>query len=203
MGQNIYIVFSATPNRVGKLVRRVTKEEFNHASIALDENLTRMYGFARRYYRTPLYGGFVRESLSRYCQNGQASHIRVCKLPVTLEQYHRLEQLLTKMENDGDHYLYNHLSALGAVVHRRVPAKDAYTCIEFCVDILHKLGVDIDPNKHYTVCQVEQMLLPYSVYCGPIPQGDYDADFYAKRPVPYPVYTTLRDMFKLLPRLGK
>ena len=203
MEHNIYIVFSATPNRVGKMVRRVTKEEFNHASIALDADLSRMYGFARRYYRTPLYGGFVRESLSRYHQEGQASIIRICKIPVTEEQYNGLEQLLTKMENDRDHYLYNHLSALGAVVHRRVYAKDAYTCIEFCVDILHKLGVDIDPKLHYTICQVAQMLLPYSVYYGPIPQGDYDTDFYAKRPVPLPVCTTLRDMFKLLPRLGK
>lgn len=203
MENNIYIVFSATPNRVGRLVRKVTGEEFNHASIALDENLSRMYGFARRYYRTPLYGGFVRESLSRYHQNGRASRIRVCKLPVTQMQYDTLEQLLSKMELDGEHYLYNHLSALGAVVHRRIHAKDAYTCIEFCVDILHKLGVDIDPGKHYTICQVEQMLLPYSVYCGPIPDGDYDADFYAKRPVPYPICTTVRDVFRVLPRLGK
>ncbi len=199
----IYVVFSSTPNRMGRMIRRVTKEEYNHASIALDSDLTRMYSFARRYYQTPLYGGFVRESLSRYHQNGQASRIRVCKLPVTPEQYHALEQLLTKMERDSAHYLYNHVSALGAVVHRRVHAKDACTCIEFCVDILHKLGVDIDPGKHYTVCQVEQMLLPYCVYCGAIPDGDYDAEFYAKHPVPYPLCTTVRDMFKVLPRLGK
>ncbi len=198
----IYIVFSSTPNRVGRLVRKFTREEFNHASIALDQNLTQMYGFARRFYRTPLYGGFVKESLSRYHQNGQASHICVCKIPVTAEQYKELEQLLTKMENDSDHYLYNHLSALGAVMHRRVYVKDAYTCIEFCVDILHKLGVDIDPKQHYTICQVAQMLLPYSIYEGSMPEGNYDAEFYAKRPVPHPLFTTLRDMLKLLPRLG-
>ena len=28
-------------------------------------------------------------------------------------------------------------------------------------------------------------------------------DFYAKKPVPHPFFTTLRDMGKLIPRLGK
>jgi hypothetical protein len=66
--QYVYIVFSSTPYRIGKFIRRLTREAYNHVSIALDPDLTKMYGFARRYYRTPFYGGFVRESLSRYHQ---------------------------------------------------------------------------------------------------------------------------------------
>lgn len=200
---SIYVVFSSTPNRIGRMIRRVTKEEYNHASIALDSDLTRMYSFARRYYRTPLYGGFVRESRSRYHQEGQASIIRICKIPVTEEQYKNLEQLLGEMEENHMQYLYNHLSALFAVFHKRIRAKDAYTCIEFCIRILHSVGVDVDPSKHYTVCQLEQMLRPLAVYTGPIPAGEYDAAFYATHPVPYPFCTTVRDMFRVLPRLGK
>lgn len=198
----VYIVFSSTHNRVGQLVRRVTGEVYNHASIALDGELSRMYGFARRFYRTPLYGGFVKESLSRYHQNGKAANIRICKLPVTREQYETLEKLLADMFENREHYLYNHLSALGAMVHRRVKAKDAYTCIEFCVGILHSLGIDVDPERYWSVGQVEQLLRPYAIYTGPIPEGAYDAEFYNKRPVPCPLWITLRDMFKLLPRLG-
>lgn len=198
----IYIVFSSTHNRIGRMVRKITGESYNHASIALDENLSRMYGFARRYYQTPLYGGFVRESLSRYHQNGYAAQICICRIPVTQEQYDALEKKLGDMYENRQHYLYNHLSALGALAHRRIRARDAYTCIEFCVQILHTLGIEVDPQKYYSVCDVKKMLESCCIYTGPIPTGEYDADFYRKSPVPYPIWNTLRDMVKLLPRLN-
>ena len=199
----IYIVFSSTPNRIGRTIRAVTGEAYNHASIALDEKLTRMYGFARRYYRTPLYGGFVRETLSRYHHKGQSSHFCVCRLPVTDEQYCQLDALLTEMFENREHYLYNHLSAVVSLFRCQAKAKDAYTCIEFIVQLLCDLGLPLEPGRHYTVCNVLDILKPYEVYNGPIAQDEYDLDFYKKHPVPYPLWTTMRDMFKLLPRLGK
>lgn len=199
----IYVVFSSTPNRVGRLVRQVTGETYNHASIALDENLNSMYSFARRYYHTPLYGGFVKESLSRYHQNGQVARISICRIPVSEQQYKDLEHLLSNMYKNRGHYLYNHLSALGATVRKRISARDAYTCIEFCVNILRWLGMDVDPEKYYTVCDIKNLLSNYCIYTGPVPVGDYDADFYQANPVSFPTIRTLKDMFKLLPRLGK
>ena len=198
----VYIVFSSTPYRMGKFIRKFTGEFYNHASIALDEDLTQMYGFARRYYRTPFYGGFVRESLSRYYVGGKATDIRICRLAVNDAQYRKLKHLLEQMYADRQEYLYNHLSAAAAVFHRPVKAKDAYTCIEFCVHILHDLGIDLDPDKYYTVGQVEQLLRPYAIYTGPMPTSDeYDAEYYASKPVPHPSITTLRAIFALFRRL--
>jgi len=97
---NIYVVFSATPYLIGKAIRHVTGQTYNHVSIALDENLAQMYGFARRFYRTPLYGGFVKETLSRYQVNGKATQICVCKLPVTEDQYNALAARLNIMFSD-------------------------------------------------------------------------------------------------------
>lgn len=199
----VYIVLSCTPNKMGKMIRKVTGEAYNHASIALDEDLSRMYSFARRYYETPLYGGFVKESLSRFHQEGQSSEIQIYKLPVPREKYVALEQLLEEMHRNSARYLYNHLSALTSVFHFRACAKDAYTCSEFCVDILKELGMDIDNKRSYSVCQIGKFLESYHIYTGPIPLGAPDEDFYAKKPVPHPFFTTLRDMGKLIPRLGK
>ncbi len=198
----VYIVFSSTGNRIGRLVRWITAEPYNHASIALDEDLSRMYSFARRYYRTPLYGGFVRESLSRYHQNGRPAHICVCRLPVTPEQYAKLDTLLTEMLCNGNHYLYNHLSALMAPFRRRIKAQDAYTCIEFIVQILSDLGTEIDPARFHSICTVLETLKPFIIYSGPAGESVLDENFYAKKPVPYPTLITLRDMLRLLPRLG-
>lgn len=203
MHDSIYVVFSATPYFIGKAIRRITGEPYNHASIALDADLTQMYGFARRYYRTPLYGGFVRETRSRYHVNGKSTNICLCKLPVTEQQYETVKDQLLQMYERKDHYIYNHLSILGTLIRKPIKVSQAYTCIEFCVEILHSLGIPLDPQKYYSVGDVEQLLRPYAVYTGPMPAGrEFDTAYYARKPVPYPTLTTLRELLKLLPRLG-
>ena len=201
-GQYIYLVFSATPYRIGKLIRQFTGEAYNHVSIALDQDLTEMYSFARRYYRTPFLGGFVKESFSRYHVNGNHTDIRICKLPVTLEQYRSLETLLTNMFEKREDYLYNHLSAAIAILRRPVKVRDSYTCVEFCVRVLHSLNVDVDPNRYYTVGDIEQLLRPYTIYTGPLPHADeFDAEYYAKKPVPHPTAATVSAIMKLFQRI--
>lgn len=198
---NIYVVFSSTPYRIGKLIRGLTHEKYNHISIALDENLTQMYAFARRYYRTPFYGGFVRETRSRYHLNGEAADIRICRLPVTPQQYETLSHTLDDMNKNQEAYPYNHLSVPAALFRHPVKVRDAYTCIEFCVHILLTLGIDLDPGRYYSIGELEQLLHPYTIYTGPMPAAEeYDYDFYASKPVRQPVITTLSSILTLLQR---
>lgn len=200
--QYIYIVFSSTPYKMGKLIRCVTGEQYNHVSISLDRELTKMYSFSRRYYRLPLWGGFVHESRARYCIRKQPTRICLCALPVTQQQYTALRDLLQDMHDRSRFYIYNHLSALGAVVHLPVRAKDAYTCVEFCVKILQQLGIPVKAGKYYSVGDIHRILDPYIVYQGTMEQSeDADSDYFADKPVSHPILVTLRDMLKLLPRL--
>lgn len=201
---HIYIVFSATPYRLGKLIRGFTGEIYNHASIALDEELTQMYSFARRHFRTPLYGGFVKESAARYHVGGKTAQICICKIPVTQEQYATITDILAHMYQHKENYIYNHLSAAGALIHKTIPAKNAYTCIEFCVKILHQAGISIDPKKFYSVEEAARLLEDFVVYTGPMPNNNTeDRNFYAKQAFFSSLWVTLRDMCKILPRLCK
>lgn len=202
MQRYIYIVFSSTPYFIGKAIRCITGAAYNHTSIALDPELKKMYGFARRYYRTPLYGGFTHETLSRFHINSKSSHICICAVPVTPEQYADLESLLAQMHRNKDRYLYNHFSAIMTPLRKPIPAKDAYTCVEFCVNILHRLDIIPDPQKYYSIKDLQQLLQPYIIFTGTMPFGDFDTAYYAKKPVPYPTLTTIRDLLKLFPRLG-
>lgn len=197
----IYVVFSSTPYKVGKAIRVLTQETYNHVSISLDENLSKMYSFSRRYYRTPFYGGFVRESVSRYHVKGNTAQIRVCRLPVTALQYEKLEAHLSELFEQQERYLYNHLSVSTALLHKLVKVRDAYTCVEFCVKILHSCGVDLDPDTYYSVGDLEKQLRAFTVYTGPAPETDiYDAAYFARRPVPHPLHKTLRDLLCLVYR---
>ena len=149
MDKHIYVVFSSTPYKIGKMIRVVTREKYNHASIALDENLTQMYSFARRYQCTPFYGGFVKESSARYCRKGVQASVKIYKLLVSEENYNAVVQQLEDMSRTKEHYLYNHFSALTTVFHKCIPLRDAYTCVEFCVDVL--FGVESSSDSEHPI----------------------------------------------------
>lgn len=201
MDKHIYVVFSSTPYKIGKMIRAVTRERYNHASIALDENLTQMYSFARRYQCTPLYGGFVKESSARYCRKGIRASVKIYKLPVPEENYNAVLQRMETMCQAKEHYLYNHLSVLTTFFHKSIRLRDAYTCVEFCVEILHQLGVDVKPGKYYAIKDLMMILEPYAFYAGSIPCAcSKDAEYQAKKPIPHPVLSSVKSIAALLPR---
>lgn len=198
----LYIVFSSTPNKMGRMIRTFTASHYNHVSIALDESLSQMYSFARRFYHTPFYGGFVKESVSRYHINGHSAEIRVCQLPVTDEQHRTLDALLADMLERQEQYLYNHLSALTVPFRRRVNIRDSYICVDFVVHILQSVGIPLDSGKNYSVGELEQLLRSYAVYTGPAPETDiHDTTYFSPQPVPHPLITTALAFVELVERL--
>lgn len=198
----VYVVFSSTPYRVGKAIRRFTGESYNHVSLSLDRELTQMYSFARRFYRTPFYGGFVKESRARYHLKGVPSQIKICQLPVSPENYASLSNRLHAMYARREQLLYNHLSIFTIPFRRLFLVKDAHVCSEFVAQQLHLLGMPLDPRKYYSVGALEKLLEAYVIYTGDaLPTEAADDAFFARHPVPY--FTTLRTFGKLLCRVGR
>lgn len=200
----LYILFSATPYRMGSLIRRVTGEPYNHVAIATEKELREMYAFARRYYRTPFYGGFVTERPCRYHHNGTTATVRLCRLPLTTRQWDTLNALLDKMRDRADRYLYNHLSAMMAPLHRKIRVRDAFTCAEFAVNVLHTLGFDFDPETFYTIGDIAQRLESYQIYTGDFPAApEADPTFFHPHPLPHPVASTTKNLLRLLWRRAR
>ena len=199
----LYVVFSATPYRMGKLIRFVTREPYNHVAISTEASLTRMYSFARRFYRTPFYGGFVTEEPYRYHHRSSVAQICVCRVPLSPEQSAHLSQRLRYMEENTQKYIYNHLSALAAPIHRRIPVSEAFTCAEFVVNVLSDLGLPFDRHRFYTIGQIYQVLESSRIYTGefplptPMPDGSV---FFERHPLPHPLYESARSIFALLQR---
>lgn len=204
MSKEIFVVFSATPYKVGKIIRMVTGEKYNHASIALDKNLTQMYSFARRYHETPLYSGFVKESSVRYCKNGTRASVIVYKLEVSEARYNAVAERLEAMYQNREQYLYNHLSAMIVPFHKNIPLKDAYTCVEFCVEILRMLGIRVKPGKYYAIKDLMEILRPYAFYSGPMPcSRKKDPEYLKKKPLEHPFQESVKSITKLLPRVKR
>ncbi len=199
----LYVVFSATPYRMGKLIRFITREPYNHVAISTEKDLVRMYSFARRFYRTPLYGGFVTEEPYRYCQQSCVARVCICRIPITSEQHTLLSRRLRHMETNSRRFIYNHLSALAAPIHLRVQVPDAFTCAEFTVSVLSQLGLPFDPNRFYTIGQIFRILEPRRIYSGAFPlppRMPEGTSYFNPRPLQHPLYESARSILALVYR---
>ena len=201
-GPFLYIVVSSTPSRMGHFIRRITGQDYNHISVSLDPQLLTLYSFARRYYRTPLFGGFVQETPARYCINGTTSPIEVYRIPLSDEIHRQIQHILNRMHKHEQRYLYNHLTALFFPLGIHIPVKDSYVCVDFCAKILRHAGIQIPTGQHYTIDTIRQLLSPFLHYTGYMPDSsDENSVYFSEKPLPHPTLSTLRSMVALLPRL--
>lgn len=195
----LYVLFSATPYRMGRMIRFVTGDAYNHVAIAMESDLNELYAFARRYYRTPFYGGFVTERPYRYHHKGTTAQVQLCRLPVTEERWQQLQQRISHMRANPRRYLYNHLSALMAPIHRKVNVRDAFTCAEFTVSVLQDLGYDFSDRLFYSIGDIAEKLEGFHYYNGefPVPPEE-GSPFFDRRPIPHPIFASTRAFLALL-----
>ena len=63
--KNVYVVLTQTGTLVSSIIRRYTKDPYNHASIAFDRSLDVMYSFGRKHRYNVLNNGFIEENFNR------------------------------------------------------------------------------------------------------------------------------------------
>lgn len=165
--ESIYIVFSATPYKMGKMIRTVLHNRYNHISLSFDKELSTMYTFARFHENMPLYGGFVSESPRRYQRGGHSAQVKVCRVEVPEENYLALRAFVTQMEDRSRKYIYNLYSAVCTPLHIRLLIRDSYTCAEFVGDALSIAGLGISMGSFHSLKELEQLLESCVIYEGP------------------------------------
>lgn len=167
--KNIYLIFSITTTKVGKMIRKVTKYPYNHVSFSFLPDLSVIYSFARHYKDTPLYAGFVREGSKRYCDSSGLAQIMVCAVPVTGEQYDAAVEYIREVSENNKKYLYNLLSAAFVPMHKRIYVDRAYTCIEFAIEMLAHCGIEgaPDPNRFCSIEEMTEKYRKYAIFEGP------------------------------------
>jgi len=143
--------------------------DFNHASIAFDEDLKELYGFARKRNGLPLDAGVVHETLERFTLNKYDSvKIAVFRIPVTEAQYISIKEQVLSLEGD-ETYLYNFFSVLTFPFLGGFKTYKAYTCSEFVSRILIPLGLNMRKDAcKYTPNELQYVLNDYRCWDGSI-----------------------------------
>jgi hypothetical protein len=138
----IFIVLTRSPTILSGLIHRVTRAEYTHAALALDENLEYMFSFGRRRMSNPFIGCFKRESLNdEIYGNCEELPGVIAEIPVTPAQYAEICGIVESFLLNHHNYSYNTLGLIRNLV--RMPAENdtRFFCSEFVYYVLKESGV--------------------------------------------------------------
>ncbi len=141
--KKIYIILTHTGTVLSKIIKKYTKDEFSHVSIALDDELNKMYSFGRLNPYNPFYAGFVHE----YIKEGTfkrfyKTRAKIYSLEISDDQYEEISKNITKFEQSKDKYKFNIVGLFAVGIHKRIQKENRFYCAEFVKYILEKSGVD-------------------------------------------------------------
>ena len=169
MEQHVYIVISQTGTLLSRIIKLVTKAEYNHASISLVPDLDVMYSFGRKNPYNPFWGGFVKESprwgtFKRFSR----TRIMVLDLAVTQEQYREIQNRINTISANREYYHYNYLGLYLAAFRVPYHQKRCYYCSEFVNHLLARSQVQGAKNTRSIVQPMHFLSLPEAkqVYSG-------------------------------------
>lgn len=164
----LYVLLTKTPLKTGKFLRKVTGYEYNHCSVSFDNNFKVLYSFSRKYKNSTFYAGLVKESSLRYTINEQKTKVKIFKIGLTNETYKKLKAYLEDLIEHEDEYIYNYLSILTYLFHKKVNVKKAYTCCDFTVHILKDFCelVNFKEKDYCSIKELSEILEEYKIYEG-------------------------------------
>lgn len=156
--RKIYIVLTYTGTLLARIVRFYTKKEYSHVSIALDEDLSRMYSFGRLNPYNAFIGGFVREGI-KFGTFARFKNTR-CSIEcieVTDEQYYELRRLIKNFEKKKRVYSFNVVGLFAVALNLKIQKENSFYCAEFVKyaleqsHIVEELPEIIRPDDFYNL----------------------------------------------------
>jgi hypothetical protein len=140
----IYILLTDTGTWFSKMIKLYTRAPYNHASLALDENLNELYSFGRKVYYNPLSAGFIKEGVNRgvffYKKDTRCI---LYKMVINEEQYMNLLKKIQEFKSYQDQYRYNLIGVMGIALNKRIVRDNAFTCSQFVASVLKTSGIHL------------------------------------------------------------
>ena len=141
----LYIVLTYSGTVLGRIIKYYTNAEFSHVSIALDENLEKMYSFSRINPYIFFLGGFVHEDLnSGSFKRFKNTHAAIYRLNVTKEQYMKVQEVIYNMYKNKEKYKFNIIGLFANGFNIKYERKDSFYCAEFIKYLFDLSGIDIN-----------------------------------------------------------
>lgn len=143
--QKIYIVLTHTGTLLSNLIKKYTKNEYSHISLALDENLENIYSFGRLTPYNMFNAGFVKESLtSGTFKRFKETKTSVYEIEITDEQYENIKNEILKMYKSKKEYKFNIIGLFLVMFNKKIKLPKTFYCAEFVKYILSNANINLD-----------------------------------------------------------
>lgn len=140
--RKIYIVLSQTGTILSRILKTLSGDAYNHASIALDVELNDMFSFGRKNPYNPWVGGFVKESLySGTFKRFKATQAVIIELETDADKYEAAKKQVKNMYINRKNYNYNVKGLFAAFFGKTCRQENHFYCSEFVNDVLVKNNI--------------------------------------------------------------
>lgn len=142
--KKIYLLFTHTGSILSSVIKKLTKDEYSHVSIAFDPELNEVYSFGRKRPRNPLIAGFVREDIkSGTLARFEDVKCEIRELTISKRQYERLRKEIIKYLIKPNFYKYNFIGLITAWRGYPLDRDNAYFCSQFVATLLKNADIRI------------------------------------------------------------
>ena len=148
--EKLYIALVSTPGIFASMIRYVTKREYIHVVLSLDENLQEAYSVGRRNPFIPFFAGFEKENAVQiFCAFPTAKY-RIYSLSCTGEQKEAIALKLRECYKNRFHYHYCIVGLLFLLLQKPFYQQAHYTCSSFLARLLEMQGIKLF-DKHFSL----------------------------------------------------
>ena len=141
--KKMYIILAHTGTVLSRIIKCFTKDEFSHASIALDADLEEMYSFGRLNPYNPFWAGFVHEGVnSGTFKRFSKTRARVYSLEIDDKQYENIKSAIFEIKKHRKDYKFNILGLFGVGFNIKVRKEKYFYCAEFVKYVLEKANIE-------------------------------------------------------------
>lgn len=156
----INIIISKTDTIVGKVVRYVTKSEWNHISVVLDGNYNHIYSYTRKYSWLMFPAYLHYEPIQRLHK------IAIAEIPISDEDFINLKEYLNNLQQKIR--FYNYPQILLVKFNKELPIEGMHICSSFAAEVL-SFASEINLEKDillYTPMDIYDLVSDYINFIG-------------------------------------
>ncbi len=178
----IYIVLVKALTGLGQFSRIISKYEYSHIAVCLDENLNDFVTFSRRKHYSPFNAGFMHEKREHYAfGENEKVKVKVFKVPVSTENKIKIIKYIEKIENDKE-YVFNLYSMLTMPFIHGFEIYKAHNCMSFVGKIIElSKSVEMDkPYYKYNIPEMDELLEDYKYKEGYLKKKQEDYEYMQK-----------------------
>ena len=159
----IYIVLVKALTGLGRIARKITRYEYTHIAISLDENLEDFITFSRRKHYSPFDAGFMHEKREYYAF-GKNKNVKVKVFKIKISQYNKekIIEYIDKIEKDKK-YIFNFYSMITMPIFHGIRIFKAHTCMSFVGRVI-ELSECVELKKKYykyNIKEIDDLLKGY------------------------------------------